>query len=116
MINENHGFADLIYKDFSVSMILLREQKIKKSTITCAGDKGFLSADYVGRKVIISTNEKMNEIECPVSYDFQAILNNLISAINKKEETIANAEAGIHSLKTALSIYKAIKTKKPVSL
>ncbi len=110
--NENSGFVDLIYQDFSVSMILLRNQKMKKNIITCAGDKGSLSADYVRRKVILSTDLEFNEIECPVCYDFEIVLKNLVGAINKKEEIFADAKAGLDSLKTALSIYNAVKTKR----
>jgi UDP-N-acetylglucosamine 3-dehydrogenase len=114
--NEHSGFIDIAYKDFSASMVLLRNQKLRKNIITCAGDKGFLFADYVLREVIISNNHAIDEIKCPASYDFETILNNLVRAINKKEGIIASAEAGIHSLKTALSVYKAIKTKKSVRL
>jgi hypothetical protein len=51
-----------------------------------------------------------------MSYDFETILNNLVMAINKKEDVIADAIAGTHSLKTVLSIYTAIKTQKAVRL
>ncbi len=114
--NENSGFIDITYKDFSVSMVLLRNQKFKKNIITFAGDKGFLFADYSGREVIVSNNHEINEIKCPMSYDFETILNNLVMAINKKEDVIADAKAGTHSLKTVLSIYTAIKTQKAVRL
>lgn len=114
--NENSGFIDLTYNNFGVSMVLLRNQKFKKNIITCAGDKGFLFADYSGREVIISNHHEINEIKCPASYDFEDILNNLVNAINKKEKVIANAEAGLYSLQIALSVYKAIKTSKPVRL
>jgi len=114
--NENSGFVNLVCKDVNVSMILLRNQKLKKSFITCAGSKGSLSADYVERKVIISNDQAVDEIVCPASYDFEAVLNNLVGAINKREKILANAEAGFHSLKTALSAYTAIRTKKPVRL
>ncbi|MBI4683407.1 MAG: hypothetical protein HY757_09960, partial [Nitrospirae bacterium] len=114
--NENSGFIDLTYRNFSVSIVLLRNQKFKKNIITCAGDKGFLFADYSGREVIISGHHEINEIKCPASYDFEIILNNLVKAINKKEKVIADAEAGLHSLQTALSVYKAIKTATPVKL
>ncbi len=114
--NEDSGFIDITYKDFSVSMVLLRNQKFKKNIITLAGDKGFLFADYSGREVIVSNNREINEIKCPMSYDFETILNNLVMAINKKEDVIADAEAGTHSLKTVLSIYTAIKTQKAVRL
>jgi hypothetical protein len=40
----------------------------------------------------------------------------MVGAINNKEKVIASTEAGLHSLKTALSIYKCIGTKKPVRL
>lgn len=116
MENENTGFADISYKDISVSMILLRNQKLKKSVITCAGDKGSLLADYVERKVVLSTNRKISKIECPAGYDFEVILHNLVRAINKKEKIIGDAEAGLQSLKTALAIYKVIKTGRPVRL
>jgi len=110
MENENSGFIDLTYKNFGVSMVLLRNQKFKKDIITCAGDNGFIFADYSGREVIISNNHEITEIKCPASYDFEAILNNLIRAINKKEKIIANADAGLHTLQIALSIYEAVKT------
>ncbi len=114
--NENSGFIDMTYKDFSVSMVLLRNQKFKKNILTFAGDKGFLFADYPGRAVVISNNHEINEIKCHASNDFEVILSNLISAINKKDEVIANAEAGINSLQAALSVYKAIETAAPVKL
>lgn len=116
MGNENSGFIDLIYKGFSVSIVLLRNQKLTKNITTCAGDKGFLFADYAGREVVISNNHEINEIKCTASYDYEIILNNLVRAINKKEKIIATAEAGLHSLQIALSVYKAIKTSKPVKL
>ena len=94
--------------------MLLRKQKFKKNIMTFAGDKGFLFADYAGREVVVSNNHEVNEIQCPASHDFKVILYNLISAINKKEEVIGSSDAGIHSLKTALSVYKAIKTSRPV--
>ncbi len=112
--NENSGFLNLTYKDFSASIVLLRNQKSKKSIITFAGDKGFMFADYFERKVILSTHHEVNEIECPLSNEFEIILNNLVSAIQNKDIIIANAEAGILSLKTCLSIYSRISTKKPV--
>lgn len=114
--NEDSGFIDMTYKNFSVSMVLLRNQKFRKNIITCAGDKGFLFADYSGREVIISTNHKINEIKCPASYDFEVILDNLVRAVNKKEKIIASADAGLHALQTALSVYKAIKTGTSVRL
>lgn len=114
--NENSGFIDLAYKNFNVSMVLLRNQKFKKNIMTCSGDKGFLFADFSGKEVIISNHHHVKEIKCPSSQDFEIILNNLIQAINKKEEVIADADAGIHSLKVALSVYKAIKTTTPVRL
>lgn len=114
--NENSGFINLVCKDVIVSMILLRNQKLKKSFITCAGSKGFLSADYVERKVMISNSQSVDEIVCPADYDFEAVLNNLVGAINKREKILADAAAGLHSLNTALSVYKAIKTNKPVKL
>ena len=101
--NENSGFIDITYKDFSVSMVLLRNQKLRKNIITFAGEKGFLFADYSGREVFVSTNHEINEIKCQASHDFEIILNNLVKAINKKEKVIANAEVGLHSLQTALS-------------
>jgi len=114
--NENSGFVNLIYKDFNASIVLLRNQKLKRSIITCAGDKGFLSADYVSKKVVLSNNREINEIECPTGYDFEIILNNLVQAINNKKKIVANAEDGLNSLKIALSIYNVIKTKKPAKL
>ncbi len=114
--NENSGFIDLTYKNFGVSMVLLRDQKFKKNIITFAGDKGFLFADYASREVIISTNHEINEIRCPESQDFKIILNNLIEAINEKEDVVASAEAGLNSLQSALLVYKAIKTSTPIKL
>ena len=114
MKNENSGFIDFAYKDFGVSMVLLRNQKFKKNIITFAGKKGFMFADYSAREVIISSTNDIEEIQCPASNDFEAILNNLVRAINNKEKIIANAEAGIQSLKTVLAAYKAIKTAAPV--
>jgi predicted dehydrogenase len=114
--NENCGFIDLTYRNFGVSVVLIRNQKVKKNIITCAGDKGFIFADYSGREVIISNNHEINEIRCLASYDFEIILNNLVRAINKKEKIIANAEAGFYSLKTVLSVYKTINTNTPVRL
>lgn len=114
--NENSGFVNLIYKDFNASIVLLRNQKLKRSIVTCAGDKGSLSADYVGRKVMLSNDREINEIECPIGYDFAVLLNNLVQAINNKEKIIADAEAGLNALKIALSIYNVIKTNKPAKL
>lgn len=114
--NEDSGFIDISYKDFSVSMILQRNQKLKRSIIICAGDRGSISADYISRKVIISSNHQINEIECPMSHDYEIIINNFVRAINNKEEITANAEAGIHSLKTSLAIYKVIKTGRSVRI
>jgi predicted dehydrogenase len=114
--NEDSGFIDITYKDFSVSMVLLRNQKFEKNIMTFAGDKGFLFADYSGREVIVSNNHEINEIKCSISYDFETILNNLVMAINKKEDVIADAKAGTHALKIVLSIYTAIKTQKAVRL
>ncbi len=110
--NEDSGFVDLVYKNFCVSMILLRNQKLKKSILTIAGDRGTIEADYVGRKVVISNNHELDEIECPMSHDFEMILNNMVKAINKKDDIIANGEAGLNSLKTALSVYNTIKIPK----
>jgi predicted dehydrogenase len=115
-INEHSGIIDIDYQDFSVSMVLLRNQELKKNFITCAGEKGFIFADYALREVIISNNHSVDEIKCPLSYDFEIILNNFVKALNKKEEIVANAEAGFQSLKTALSVYKSIRTKKQVRL
>ncbi len=84
--------------------------------ITCAGDKGFIFADYVEKEVVISNNHAIREIKCPASHDFKVILDNLVKAINKKEKIIATAEDGINSLKTALSAYKAVTTKKPAKI
>ncbi len=112
--NENSGFIDITYKKFSASIVLLRNQKFKKSTMTFAGDKGLLYADYYERKVIVSTSHEVNEIQCPNSQDFLIILNNLIRAINNKEDVIADSIAGINSLKTSLSAYQWIKDRKPV--
>ncbi len=114
--NENSGFVNLIYKGFNASIVLLRNQKLKRRIVICAGDKGSLSADYVGRKVVLSNDREINEVECPISYDFEIILNNLVRAINNKETIIVNAKAGLNSLKIALSIYNVIKTKKPAKL
>lgn len=114
--NENSGFINFSYKDLDISMILLRNQKFNKNIITFAGSRGFLFADYAGREVVISNNHEVNEIKCPASHDFKTILNNMIGAINKKEDVIADATAGIHSLKTALSVYQGTKTGKPVRL
>lgn len=114
--NEHSGFIDMTYKDFSVSMVLLRNQKLKKNIVTCAGDKGFIFADYAEREVIVSNNHEVNEIKCPPSHDFEVILNNIVRSINNKEKIIADAKAGVDSLKTALSVYNAIKTQKPVRL
>jgi len=114
--NEDSGFMDLTYKNFSISMVLLRNQKLNRKIITCAGDKGFIVADYSEREVIISNHHEVNEMRCPASCDFETILNNMVSAINKKDKIIANAEAGLHSLHTALSVYKALKAKTPVRL
>jgi len=114
--NEDSGFIDLGYIDFNVSMSLLRNQKFRKNILTCAGDKGLLFADYSSREVIVSTNHEINEIKCPANNDFELILSNFVSSINKKEEVIADAEAGLNSLKTALSAYEAIKTSTPVRL
>jgi predicted dehydrogenase len=114
--NEHSGFIDMTYQDFHVSMVLLRNQKLKKNNITCAGDKGFIFADYALREVIVSNNHEVNEVKCPPSHDFQGILENFVRAINKKEQIIATAEDGINSLKTALAIYRATRTHKPVRL
>jgi predicted dehydrogenase len=114
--NENSGFINFKYKGFSVSMVLLRNQKFRKNIITIAGEKGFLFADYSGREVVISNNHEIHEIECPASNDFEIILHNMVKAINQKDEVIAAAEDGFNSLKTALAIYKAIETKKQVRL
>jgi predicted dehydrogenase len=114
--NEHSGFIDLAYQDFNVSMVLLRNQKLKKNFITCAGENGFIYADFALKEVIISNDHAVNEIKCPPSYDFQIILDNLIKAINKKAEIIADAEDGLHSLKTVLAIYKGISTRRPVRL
>ncbi|MBI5739872.1 MAG: Gfo/Idh/MocA family oxidoreductase [Nitrospirae bacterium] len=116
MENEDSGFIDLTYENFSVSVVLLRNQKFRKNIITCAGDKGFLFADYSGREVIISNNHEVNKIQCPASYDFEKILNNLVRAINEKDAVIADAEAGLGSLRTVLSVYKAIRTGTPARL
>jgi predicted dehydrogenase len=113
---EHSGFIVLTYKDFSASIVLLRNQKLKKSIITCAGDKGFIFADYVMREVIVSNRHEVNEIKCPETNDFEVILHNMINAIDKKEKVIANGEAGLYSLRTALSVYKAIRTTRPVRL
>lgn len=114
--NEHSGFIELAYNDFSVSLVLLRNQKLKKNIITCAGEKGFVFADYAMREVIISNNHEVKEIECPASYDFNVLLNNLVRAVNNKEKVIADAEAGINSLRTVLSVYKANRTGKPVKI
>jgi predicted dehydrogenase len=113
---EHSGFMVLTYRDFSASIVLLRNQKLKKSIITCAGDKGFIFADYVMREVIVSNRHEVNEIKCPETNDFEVILHNMINAIDKKEKVIANGEAGLYSLRTALSVYKAIRTTRPVRL
>lgn len=107
--NENSGFIDLAYNDFSVSLALLRNQKSRRNIVTCAGDKGFIVADYSMREVVVSNSHEIKEIKCPASYDFNALLKNLVRAINLKDEIIAGAEAGINSLRTALAVYTAIK-------
>jgi predicted dehydrogenase len=112
--NEHSGFIDLTYKNFCVSMVLLRNQKLNKNIITCAGDKGFIFADFALREVIVSNNHDIKEITCPPSYDFEIMLNNFVNSVNKKEEIIANAQDGISSLRAALSVYKSINTNKPV--
>ncbi|RJR19641.1 MAG: gfo/Idh/MocA family oxidoreductase [Nitrospiraceae bacterium] len=112
--NENSGFINLEYNGVNVSMVLLRNQKLKKSFITCAGSKGFLSADYVSRKVILSSDKANSEIKCPEGYDYEDILNNLVGAITNKENILADANDGFNSLMTALSVYKAIQTQKAV--
>ena len=114
--NEHSGFIDLDYKDFSVSMVLLRNQKLKKNIISCAGDNGFVFADYALREVIVSSDDNMREIKCPASHDFEIMLNNIVRAVNNKEEVIADTGAGTNSLRTALSIYRSIETGKPVIL
>jgi predicted dehydrogenase len=107
--NEDSGFINLDYNDFSSSIILLRNQKLKKSIITCAGSNGFVFADYTERKVIVSNNHEVQEIECSVSNDFEIIISNLVRSIHRKENIIADANAGILSLKTVLSIYDRIR-------
>lgn len=114
--NEHSGFIDMTYKGFRVSMVLLRNQRLKKNIIICAGDNGFIFADYALRKVIVSNNHEVKEISCPASQDFKVILGNLVGAVNKKEKIIATAEDGINSLKIALSVYRAIKNNKPARL
>lgn len=114
--NENSGFIDLAYKDFDVSMILLRNQKFRKNIITIAGEQGFLFADYSGREVIISSNHEVKEEKCLISYDFETILNNMISTINKKETIVADAQAGLYSLQITHAVYKAIETATPTPI
>jgi len=114
--NENSGFIDLRYKDFDASIVLLRNQKFRKNVITFAGDKGFLFADYSGKEVVLSTDHEIEEIKCPAANDFEIILNNLVNSINKKEEPVADAEAGLHSLEAVLAVYKAIRSREPVQL
>lgn len=114
--NENSGFINLTCKDVNVSIILLRNQKLKKSTISCAGNKGSVTADYISEKVIISNNQDIDEINCRADNDFKAVLVNLVRSINKKEKIVAPPEAGIYSLKTALSVYKSINSRKPVKV
>lgn len=113
---EDSGFIDLIYDSCIVSMALLRNQKMKKSVIVCAGTKGLIIADYSDRAVTVSTKRKNSLINCPSSYDFHAILTNLVRAINNKEGVVANAEAGINSLRTALSVYRSVRSKKRVRI
>jgi predicted dehydrogenase len=113
--NEHSGFIELAYNDFSASVVLMRNQKLKKTIVTCAGNKGFVFADYALREVAVSNNHSLNEIKCPASNDFEIILNNMARTINKKEKIIANAEAGVNSLQIALAVYKA-KTAAPVKL
>ena len=114
--NEHSGFIDINYKDFNVSMVLLRNQKLKKNIITCAGNNGFVCADYTLREVIVSNNLAVDEIKCPTSQNCEIILNNFVRTINDKEGAIATAEDGLYSLKTALSAYKSVKTGKPVKI
>jgi len=114
--NEHCGFIDFTYKEFSASVVLLRDQKLKKNIITCVGTKGLIYADYAIRQVIVSNNYLINKIKCPTSFDLEIILHNLVRAINKKEEVTANAEAGLNSLKTALAVYQAIKIGKSFKL
>lgn len=114
--NEHSGFIDIQYKEFNVSIVLLRNQKLKKNLVTCAGDTGFVFADYDLREVIISNHHEINEIKCPASYDFEIILNNLVRAINKKEDVIANGEDGFNALKTTLAIYRSLNAKEAVTL
>jgi predicted dehydrogenase len=85
--NENSGIIDITCEGFSASMVLLR-----------------------------SNSHEVKEIKCSPSNDFETILNNLVHAINKKEGVIADGQAGLDSLKTALSAYEAIKTSRPVRL
>jgi UDP-N-acetyl-2-amino-2-deoxyglucuronate dehydrogenase len=113
--NEHSGFIELSYNGFSASVVLMRNQKLKKTIVTCAGDKGFVYADYALREVSVSNNHSINEIKCPASNDFEIILSNMSRAIRKREKIIANAEAGVNSLQIALSAYEA-KTAAPVTL
>ena len=48
--------------------------------------------------------------------DFEIILKNLVKAINKKEAVLADTTAGVNTLRSVLSIYKAIRTGAPVKL
>jgi predicted dehydrogenase len=114
--NENSGFIDATYKNFSLSMVILRNQKVKKSVITIAGDEGFLLADYIGREVIMSNNHKVDEKKFPQSHDCKIILNNMVEAIRGNEKIIADAEAGLDSLRTIRAVYEALKTSKGVRL
>jgi len=113
---EHSGFVVLKYKDFSASIVLLRNQKLKKGIITCAGDRGFIFSDYVAREVIVANRNEVNEIKCPAGNDFVTILHNMINAILKREKVAADGEAGLSSLQTALSVYKSIKTETVIRL
>lgn len=114
--NEHSGFIELAYNDFSVSLVLIRNQKLNKNIVTCAGEKGFVFSDYAMREVIVSTSHEINEIKCPATYDFNIMLNNFVRAVNNKEKVIADAKAGLHSLQIALSVYKAIESAGSVRL
>jgi predicted dehydrogenase len=114
--NEHSGFIELGFHEFSASVVLLRNQKLKKSIVMCTGEKGFVFADYALREVIISNHHAIRDIKYPAGPDYKVILNNLVGAITGDEKIIADAKAGLHSLQVALSAYESIRTASPVRL
>lgn len=114
--NEHSGFIELEHAHFNVSLTLLRNQKLKKNLIVCAGEKGLIYADYSMREVIVSNDHRVEEIKCGATQDFRTILDNMVGAIHKKEELIADAEAGVASLRTVLSAYKSVRTAAPATI